>query len=87
MTLTIPDEVAMQIGPTERDVLIEIACRLFDAQHLPKAATARLAGMSRTEFESALIERNLPLFHYAQEMLDRDMEAIRHFEAQREGSS
>jgi hypothetical protein len=37
MTLTIPDEILKQSGLSERDMTIEITCRLFAAQVLSRA--------------------------------------------------
>lgn len=60
MPLVIPDELLQELGLDEREARIEIACRLFDAGKLSKASAGRLAGLSRPDFEAALIERGLP---------------------------
>jgi predicted HTH domain antitoxin len=52
----IPDVTLKQAGLTEKDALIEIACRLFDGDKLHLWPAAKLAGLSRDEFESALIQ-------------------------------
>lgn len=60
MPVTIADDVLRQAGLTEREALIEIACRLFDADRIDKLAACRLCGLSRVEFESELTQRGLP---------------------------
>ena len=49
MPVVIPDETLQQAGLTEREALVEIACRLFDAGKLPLWPAAKLAGMSRVD--------------------------------------
>lgn len=51
MPLTIPDNVLQEAGLTEREALIEIACRLYDADVLTKNAATRMTGQSRRDFE------------------------------------
>ncbi len=81
MTLTIPDEVVKQTGLSERELLIEIACRLFAAQKLYKAQAGRLCGLSRLEFEDELHKRGLPVIIYTLEMLEEDRKTLDKLEA------
>jgi len=60
MTLTIPDDVLRQTGLTERELLIELACRLYDAEKLSKPAAVQLSGLERADFEDELVKRGLP---------------------------
>jgi predicted HTH domain antitoxin len=83
MPVVIPDEFLQQVGMTERELLIEIACRLFDAEKIYLPDAGRLAGLTRTEMEEELIKRNLPIVRYTEEMLRQDLEAIRFLEAER----
>jgi predicted HTH domain antitoxin len=46
---------------TEREAVIEIACRLFDIERLQLRPAAKLAGMSRAEFEQELEKRRIPI--------------------------
>ena len=50
MPVVISDETLRQAGLTEREAVVEIACRLFDAGKLALWPAAKLAGMSRVEF-------------------------------------
>ena len=76
MTLTIPTTTLEASGMTERELQIEIACRLYDAGKLPLWPAGQLAGLGRTEFEGALLQRGLPLYRYTAEHLRQDVEAI-----------
>jgi len=57
MPVLIPDETLKKAGLSEQEARIEIACRLYDADKLHLWPAAQLAGLSRDEFESALISR------------------------------
>jgi predicted HTH domain antitoxin len=57
MPLTIPDDVLTAAHLTERTAQIEIACRFFQSGRLTLWQAAQWVGMSRSEFETELIER------------------------------
>jgi len=59
MPVVIPDETLKQAGLSEKEALIEIACRLFDAGKLHLNQAARLAGITRYELESELMSREI----------------------------
>jgi predicted HTH domain antitoxin len=61
MPLLISDELLQETGLSEREATIEIACRLFAAGRLVMPAATRWTGLSRGEFEQALLDRGLPL--------------------------
>ncbi len=61
MPVVISDETLQQAGMTEREVVVEIACRLFDIGKLHLWPAAKMAGMSRAEFEQELIGRKIPI--------------------------
>ena len=83
MPLTISDDMLKEAGLTEREALIEFACRLFDAEKLTKFQASKLLGMSRDEFEGELLERGLPLFRYTEEAFRQDLAAVKEFQAER----
>jgi predicted HTH domain antitoxin len=62
MPVVISDETLQQAGMTEREALIEIACRLFDIGKLRLWPAAKMAGMSRGEFEQELMSRKIPVY-------------------------
>ena len=55
----IPDEALRQAGLSDQEALVEIACRLFNAEKLHLWPAAKLAGLSRGEFESELASRGM----------------------------
>ncbi len=73
MALTIPDEILKQSGLSERDMAIEIACRLFAAQVLSKGEACQLCGLTRVEFEEECYKRDMPVYIYTREMLEQDL--------------
>ncbi len=77
MPVIISDETLQQAGMTEREAVIEIACRLFDAEKLHLWPAAKLAGMSRVEFEGELIKRQIPIYRPTLEDLNEEMAALR----------
>lgn len=85
MPVTIPDSLVKQSGRTEREFLIEIACRLFEAEFLDQPDAAKLAELSRVEFELACRERGIAVVRITEEMLDSDLRNIERIEAQRAG--
>ena len=78
MTLTIPEDILKQAGLTERDALVEFACRLFDARKLSLWAAARLATLSRGEMEEELRERGIPVYRITPEYWAGEMRALAH---------
>lgn len=84
MTISIPDDILKQAGLTERDALIEFACRLFDADKLDLNTAGRLAGLQRVEFESELRARNLATVHYSVADYEQDRKTISELRAQKD---
>jgi predicted HTH domain antitoxin len=76
MALHIPEDLLKAANLDERGLLIELACHLFDKDRLPLAQAARLAGLSRGEFEDELHDRNIPIYRYTLEDYEQDMQAI-----------
>jgi predicted HTH domain antitoxin len=60
MPLVIPDDALRGAGLSEREALIEFACRLFESRKLTLSGAARLAGLSRVGFEDELLARRIP---------------------------
>ena len=76
MPLVIPDETLRDAGLTEAEMKVEIACRLFDAGRLTKHQAAKLAALTRDEFQAALYERGLDVYHISDQAVREDMETI-----------
>ena len=51
------DEQLKEANLTEQEARVELACRLYDADRLPKPVAARMAGLSRVDFEAELVKR------------------------------
>ena len=79
MPLMISDEQLQQVGLTEDDARLELACRFFDANRLTLHQAAKWAGLDRLGMEAALVQRGLPIYRYTEEDLQGDLETIKHF--------
>ena len=77
MTITIPDDILKQAGLTEREALIELACRLYDANRLRMTAASRLAGLERVAFEIELRARGIAVWRPTNEEFAADATEIR----------
>ena len=77
-TITVPDEVLRQAGLSEREALVEFACRLFDARKLTLWSAAQLAGLDRNGIEDALLERGIPVYRPTVEDLTQDLATLDH---------
>lgn len=75
MTITVPEDVLRQAGLSEREALVEFACLLFDAERLDVFAGARLAGLSRNEFESELRARRIAIYRPTLQDIEEDAAA------------
>src|SRR6266516_6950676 len=74
MPVVIPDETLKQAGLSEKEALIEIACRLFDAGKLHLNQAARLAGITRYELESELMSREIDVYRIDEGYLQHELE-------------
>ena len=79
-TITIPDGLLEQAGLTERELLVELACRLYDAGKVSMFAAGKLAGLTRAELENALVARGLPLYRITEETLAEDLRTLERLE-------
>ena len=68
---------ALRAGLTEREVLIEIACRLFDMGRLHLWPAAQLAGLTRVEMEGELMKRKIPIYRPTVEDVEEDVETMK----------
>lgn len=75
MNILIPDDILKRFG-SEQGLLIEIACRLYDAEKIEKPQATRLCGLARVDFEEELRKRNLAVYRVALEDFEQDMKTI-----------
>ena len=80
MSLVIPDDVLSGTGLGERDASIEIACRLFAAGKLTFPAATRWTSLTRTEFETELLARDLPLVLIDETYLRQELQSLERLE-------
>jgi predicted HTH domain antitoxin len=80
MPLTITDEELRAMNMDAREARIEFACRLYDADKLSKFDAARMAEMTRDEFNAELMKRGLPVIRYTEEDFDRDLLTLKRLE-------
>ncbi len=85
VTISIPDDILARAGFTERDALIELACRLFDADRLEKPDATRLCGLSRTEFEAELFKRGLAVYRTSLAEYEQDRKSFEDDEVRKAG--
>jgi predicted HTH domain antitoxin len=81
LTLSLSDDLLKQAGMSADEARIEIACRLFDAGKLSSRQAALLAELSRTEFESELLKRHIPLYRLTMEDLQTDLETLKYLDS------
>jgi len=76
MPLTIPDEWLRDAGITPEDARVEVACRLYDGGRLSFGQAIRWSGLTRTDFEAAMLARGLALYRPTVEDLEHDLETL-----------
>jgi predicted HTH domain antitoxin len=76
MPLTISDPDLEAAGMTADEARIEIACRLYDCQRLSFGEAIRWSGLHRTGFESALLDRGLPVYRLTEEDLAQELASL-----------
>ena len=77
MPLLITDDDLRAVGISEREAIMEIACRWFDAGKLTLGHAARLDGVSEFEFETQLERHGIPRYRYTEDQLDQDVTALK----------
>lgn len=80
MPVVISDEALREVGLGERKALVEIACRLFDTGKLTLWSGAKLAALSRVEFERELGRRRIPIYRPTPQDLAEDLAALSQFD-------
>lgn len=77
VTVRIPDNILRSLGHSERDVLLELACVLFDADKIDASAAAELARLDRDAFEAELRRRRIPVVRPTVEDFESDLRVLR----------
>ena len=76
MPLLISDEALEEAGLSPQEAIIEFACRLFDLGRLDLWPAAKLAGLSRVDFEDELFDRGIAIYRPTLEDLEMEMAAM-----------
>lgn len=76
-TLHVPDDLRKRLGPSDRDALLEIACRLYQTDRLKFDEAARLANVDLETFADACAARKIPVYWYRSEDLQSDLETLK----------
>jgi predicted HTH domain antitoxin len=76
MTLVIPEDILQAAKMDEHAMLVELACHLFDKDHLSLGQAARMAGLTRTALEEELFRRQIPAYRYELDDFREDMQTL-----------
>lgn len=76
MPVTLPDQLLAEAGLSEAEAKLEIACRLYDAGTLTMPQATRWAGITRVDFETALLERRLPLVRIDERYWEQEAQGL-----------
>ncbi len=85
MGLSVPEDILKEAGVTERDALVELACRWFEAGRLSLPAATKFACIGRAEFENELALRGIAAYRPTVADLDEDLRTLKHLEELRLG--
>ena len=80
MGLLVSDDILKEAGVTERDVLVELACRWFDGGRLSLPSATKIAGIGRSEFENQLALRGIAAYRPTVQDLVEDMQTLKELE-------
>ena len=75
MALIITDQTLLKVQMTEKELLVELACYLYDKKKLSMGRAKALAGLHQIDFQKALASRNIDL-HYSEADLNKDLENL-----------
>ncbi|MEM9833876.1 MAG: UPF0175 family protein [Bacteroidota bacterium] len=75
MALIISDETLAKARITEQELLIDLACYLYDKQRLSMGKARELAGLNLLDFQKGLAKREIDI-HYTQEDLNKDLQNL-----------
>lgn len=75
MALVISDEILSKAQLSANELLVDLACYLYEKKRLSMGKAKELAGLNQLEFQQALAARNIDI-HYTEEDLDKDLENL-----------
>lgn len=83
MTFHVPDDILEQSGLSGQQMLLELACHLFDIGRLDLTSAARLATLDRVDFENVLRDRGIAIYRPTLSDMEDETKAIEKFRAMR----
>lgn len=83
MTFHIPDDILEQSGLNGRQMLLELACHLFDIGKVDLTSAARLAALDRVDFEIALRDRKIAIHRPTLADMEDEAKSLAKFRAMR----
>ncbi len=75
MALIISDEVLSKAQLSANELLIDLACYLYDKKKMSMGRARALAGLNQLEFQQALAERGIDI-HYTEDDLEKDLQNL-----------
>ena len=75
MALIISDQTLEQARLSADDLLIDLACYLYEKKRLSTGQARTLAGLNQIEFQQELAARDINI-HYTEEDLEKDLENL-----------
>jgi predicted HTH domain antitoxin len=76
MALVITDEVLQKTNLSEKELLTDIACYLYEKKKLSMGKAKELAGLNQLQFQAALAEREIDI-HYSITDLQQDLDNLK----------
>ncbi len=75
MALIISDETLAKAQLSANELLVDLACYLYEKKRLSMGKAKELAALNQLEFQQALAVRNIDI-HYTEEDLNKDLENL-----------
>lgn len=75
MALIITDETLSKAKITANELLIDLACYLYDKKRMSMGQARHLAGLDHISFQQELAKRDITI-HYTEEDLKKDLDNL-----------
>jgi predicted HTH domain antitoxin len=75
MALIISDKVLEQAQISADELLVDLACYLYEKKRMSTGQARALVGMNQIEFQKELASRDIDI-HYTEEDLEKDLENL-----------
>ena len=75
MALVISDKILEQAQISADELLIDLACYLYEKKRLSTGQARALVGMNQIEFQKELAARDIDI-HYTEDDLEKDLENL-----------